>query len=103
MKNNQDTWRFFVQVAFSTIVLSFSLYKLAVPGQQDSYQALYWGGVTGIMAWWMPSPGGSSQNGSQTEKNQSIAAVVTSANGQSSQIAAVSKHSNEPALPSHSN
>ena len=87
MKNNQETWKFFVQVAFSTVVLTFSLYKLAVTDQQDSYQALYWGGVTGIMAWWMPNPGNgtssvnSTQNGSQSDQIQPLPPATAKANG----------------------
>jgi|GEM_PF-4899936 hypothetical protein len=69
MKNNQETWRFFVQVLFSAIVLTFSLYKLSGNDQQESYQALYWGGVTGIMAWWMPSPGSGTSNGSNSQND----------------------------------
>lgn len=83
MKNNQETWRFFVQIAFSTIVLTFSLYKLAVSDQNDNYQALYWGGVTGIMAWWMPSPGNgnSASNSSQSNQEKLLPSAPAKASG----------------------
>jgi hypothetical protein len=47
--------RFYVQVGFSSIVLCFCLFKLANADDSQS-SALYWSGVTSILAWWMPSP-----------------------------------------------
>ncbi len=54
-----DSLRFVVQVGFSLIVLSLCIGKLTLPNQNDHDQALYWGGITGLLAWWMPSPGNS--------------------------------------------
>lgn len=53
-----DLFRFLVQVAFSAIVLSFCINQLAVGAKDGKNDAIYWGGVTSILAWWMPSPGG---------------------------------------------
>jgi hypothetical protein len=63
---SQDSLRFYVQVGFSTIVLFFCLFKLANPSDNQS-SALYWGGVTSVLAWWMPSPGGSSPSRNENE------------------------------------
>ncbi len=59
-----DLFRFIVQVCFSAIVLVFCIHELAVGGQtkDGKNDAIYWGGVTSILAWWMPSPGGRLQN-----------------------------------------
>jgi hypothetical protein len=56
---NQESLRFAVQVGFSSIVLCFCLFKLGSSSDNQS-SALYWGGVTSVLAWWMPSPGGNS-------------------------------------------
>lgn len=55
---NQDAWKFGVQVSFSAIVLIFCLFKLG-GNESSTNQAIYWGGITGVLAWWMPSPNGS--------------------------------------------
>jgi hypothetical protein len=55
-----DLFRFVVQVAFSATVLSFCINQLAVGAKDGKNDAIYWGGVTSILAWWMPSPGGRS-------------------------------------------
>lgn len=61
----QEKVRLSMQVAFSSIVLCFCLFKLSNPNDSQS-NALYWGGVTGVLAWWMPSPGGSSASRNST-------------------------------------
>lgn len=53
-----DLFRFLVQVAFSGIVLGFCINQLALGAKEGKNDAIYWGGVTSILAWWMPSPGG---------------------------------------------
>ncbi|MBW4596360.1 MAG: hypothetical protein KME46_26515 [Brasilonema angustatum HA4187-MV1] len=54
MKNHQ-TWTFAVQVFFSTVVLGLCTFKLIANKPQDN-QALYWGGLTGILGYWLPAP-----------------------------------------------
>lgn len=54
MKNHQ-AWTFGVQVFFSTIVLGLCTFKLVAPSAPND-QALYWGGLTGVLAYWLPSP-----------------------------------------------
>lgn len=71
---SQDSMRFAVQVAFSSIVLCFCLFKLSNSNDNQS-SALYWGGVTSVLAWWMPSPGGSAPRNSATIKADEVSAV----------------------------
>ncbi len=66
----QDAWRFSAQFLFSFIVLVFCLCKLSGTAD-DRDNALYWGGITGILAWWMPSPG-NGQRTMQEERENSI-------------------------------
>ena len=72
---SHETLRFGVQVSFSTIVLCFCLFKLVVTDQNQASSALYWGGVTSVLAWWMPSPGGSSARNSASIKADEVNAV----------------------------
>lgn len=48
--------KFGVQVFFSSVVLGLCIYQLTANDASKDNQALYWGGVTAILAWWMPSP-----------------------------------------------
>ncbi|MBW4526544.1 MAG: hypothetical protein KME18_15350 [Phormidium tanganyikae FI6-MK23] len=61
----QEKVRLSMQVAFSSIILCFCLFKLSNPNDSQT-SALYWGGVTSVLAWWMPSPGGSSSSRNST-------------------------------------
>lgn len=64
---NQDSFsfkymhslRFTFQAAFSTLILVFCLFHLHISNGDGKNDALYWGGVTGILALWMPSPSAS--------------------------------------------
>lgn len=49
--------KFIVQVSLSVAVLSLCIGKLVAPNASADDKALYWGGLTSIIAWWMPSPG----------------------------------------------
>lgn len=53
---NPDLFRFIVQVAFSGIVLCFCISQLAIGAEEGKNDAIYWGGVTSMLTWWMPSP-----------------------------------------------
>lgn len=46
--------KFRAQVFFSAALLSFCFYKLINP--PDTQVALYWGGVSSVIAYWLPSP-----------------------------------------------
>jgi hypothetical protein len=48
--------RFFAQCFVSASVLFFCMSKIA--GAKGDELALYWGGITGIVGYWLPSPSG---------------------------------------------
>lgn len=70
----QEKVRLGMQVAFSSIILCFCLFKLSNPNDSQS-SALYWGGVTSVLAWWMPSPGGSSSRTATSIKADEVNTV----------------------------
>ena len=58
MKPNIYFLRFCVQVGFSSAVLTFCIYQLLTGGiaRDGKDGAIYWGGLTTILGWWMPTP-----------------------------------------------
>lgn len=52
-----DSLRFLVQVFLTATVLLLCVGNL--PKADPETRAIYWGGITGIIAWWMPTPGSS--------------------------------------------
>ena len=56
---NIHSLRFVFQAAFSTVILFFCLFQLHLSHANGKNDAIYWGGVTGILALWMPSPSSS--------------------------------------------
>ncbi len=49
--------RFLVQAGFSASVLALCIFMLATDrADSDKEQALYWSGLTGTVANWLPSP-----------------------------------------------
>jgi len=59
--NDIHSLRFVIQIFFSSIILVFCLLQLAT-SKDAKNDAIYWGGVTGILALWMPSPSSSGTN-----------------------------------------
>ena len=59
-----ETWKFIIQVAFSAAVMSLCIYKLATADPKDNQNALYWGGLSGILGYWLPSPTSDKENDS---------------------------------------
>ncbi|WP_026082787.1 hypothetical protein [Mastigocladopsis repens] len=55
---HQQAWTFGVQVFFSTIVLGLCTFQL-VADKKEQNQAIYWGGLTGVLGYWLPSPSNS--------------------------------------------
>jgi len=53
---NIHSLRFLFQAVFSTLILIFCLYQLYISKGEGKNDTVYWGGVTGILALWMPSP-----------------------------------------------
>lgn len=48
-------WKIFFQAVISIAVLIFCMYKLDSASGTEQL-ALYWGGITGILGYWLPSP-----------------------------------------------
>lgn len=53
---NLDSLRFLMQIIITLFMLGMCWSGLQT--KDESTRALYWGGLTGIIGWWMPSPGG---------------------------------------------
>ncbi len=67
--NDIHSLRFVIQIFFSTIILVFCLSQL-VASTDHKNDAIYWGGVTGILALWMPSPSANQGNQANTDKQR---------------------------------
>ncbi|WP_292709452.1 MULTISPECIES: hypothetical protein [unclassified Nostoc] len=89
-KFNQDAWRFGVQVFFSSIVLGLCIFKLGSPGE-DKNVALYWGGLSSVLAYWLPSPGQTRDDKEQPSITQRTFAAADSNNGNGQSLAQVTE------------
>jgi hypothetical protein len=49
-----ESLKFLVQVALSAVILTVCAWNL--PRVEGSDKAIYWGGISSILAWWTPSP-----------------------------------------------
>ncbi|HEY9670529.1 MAG TPA: hypothetical protein V6D11_03735 [Waterburya sp.] len=49
--------KFVFQCLLTSVVLGFCMSQLSHNPKEDN--ALYWSGITSMIAWWMPSPGSS--------------------------------------------
>lgn len=63
-----DVWKFAIQVVFSAVVLALCVSKLAVDNLEAPDKSLYWGGLSGVLAYWLPSPGNNLKGDEQSEK-----------------------------------
>ncbi len=57
-----DSLKFAMQLILTAAILTLCIGKLTMSSQADD-KALYWGGITGLFAWWMPSPNGTQSKG----------------------------------------
>ncbi|MEH1967317.1 hypothetical protein [Nostoc sp.] len=89
-KFNQDVWRFGVQVFFSSIVLGLCIFKLGSPGD-DKNIALYWGGLSGVLAYWLPAPGQTRDDKEPPNITQRTFAAADNNNGNGQSLAQVSE------------
>lgn len=77
-----DTWKFGIQVFFSSVVISLCVFKLVTSNPNDNQNvALYWGGLSGVLAYWLPSPA-RTQDESELPKVTTESAVIGAMNGQ---------------------
>ncbi|MBE8997723.1 hypothetical protein IQ274_05705 [Nostoc sp. LEGE 12447] len=89
-KFNQDVWRFGVQVFFSSIVLGLCIFKLGSPGD-DKNVALYWGGLSSVLAYWLPSPGQTRDDKEAQSITQRTFAATDNNNGNGQSLAQVTE------------
>jgi hypothetical protein len=76
--NKLEIYKFWIQVLFSTIVLSLCAFQLVSKHSQEN-QAMYWGGLTGVLAYWLPSPSNSRDSEYQASSQYSLS--QTNSNG----------------------
>jgi hypothetical protein len=82
-KFEQEAWKFKVQVFFSTVVLGLCIFQLVSKDGKDPNIALYWGGLSSVLAYWLPAPG---QNKDEKEQMtiETQTRASTDSHGQSS-------------------
>lgn len=72
MKNTEQFhWPLAIPFTFSVVVMILCVYKL-VAGVPDNEKALYWGGVSSLLAYWLPSPVRLSDNHSSRKESDSL-------------------------------
>ena len=80
-KFNQEAWRFWVQVFFSGTVLALCIFKIAFPSPSDDKNiALYWGGLSSVLAYWLPSPGQNKEDKEQMSSSLMATGLNSSTN-----------------------
>ncbi|BBD58293.1 hypothetical protein NIES2109_10660 [Nostoc sp. HK-01] len=88
---DQNAWRFGVQVVFSAVVLGLCIVQLVSKPSNDQNTALYWGGVTSVLAYWLPSPGQNREDKEpMTINTRTFTATETNGQGQNDHILAQS-------------
>lgn len=66
---NIESLKFVMQIIITVFMLGMCWSELKVG--DNNTRALYWGGLTGIVGWWIPSPGGfGSPTSSDSKKAQ---------------------------------
>ncbi|MBW4687297.1 MAG: hypothetical protein KME40_19840 [Komarekiella atlantica HA4396-MV6] len=86
---NQEAWKFVIQVFFSTIVLGLCVFQIGSARDKENL-ALYWGGLSSVLAYWLPSPAGQLRDDKeQMTVNQKTFAAVNDGNGKGQGLAQV--------------
>jgi hypothetical protein len=65
-----ESLKFMVQILLTLLVIMFCFGKLTFSNGDANDKALYWSGITSILAWWMPSPGASKSSNSMKEEKR---------------------------------
>lgn len=58
-------FKFVFQCLLTAVILGFCMNQLASDKNEDN--ALYWSGITSMIAWWMPSPGSGKKSPSEQD------------------------------------
>ncbi|WP_341525721.1 hypothetical protein WKK05_24505 [Nostoc sp. UHCC 0302] len=90
-KFNQDAWKFGVQVAFSGVVLGLCIFQLVSKPSNDPNTALYWGGLSSVLAYWLPAPGQNRNDREPTNITQKTFAATDDNNGNGQSLAQVTQ------------
>jgi hypothetical protein len=86
---NQQAWKFGIQVFFSTIVLGLCVFQISSARDKENL-ALYWGGLSSVLAYWLPSPAGQTKDDKeQMTFNQRTFAAADDTNGKGQSLAQV--------------
>lgn len=69
-----DSIRFLLQAVMSFLVIGFCMFNLASKDGDKDFKSAYWASITGIIAWWMPTPGatGRQKNEVNTGDNSTV-------------------------------
>lgn len=51
-----EIWKFGIQVFFSTLMIGLCSSLIFMERQNSQNQAVYWSGLSGVLAYWLPSP-----------------------------------------------
>lgn len=60
---NPNFFKFIFQCILTGVILGFCMIQLSKGTEKDN--ALYWSGITSVMAWWMPSPSSGKSSSSE--------------------------------------
>jgi hypothetical protein len=94
-KFDQEACKFCMQAIFSTIVLGLCVFQIGSIRDKENI-ALYWGGLSSVLAYWLPSPGQTKNNkeGTETTISQGAMAIAGSnGNGHSSSLTTLAQGS----------
>lgn len=70
MNSKLELYRFFVQVSLSTCLFLVCGWKLIDGSTPIEEKTLYFGGISTLLAWWMPSPGNNTTNHIKGDSNE---------------------------------
>ncbi|MDZ8080560.1 MAG: hypothetical protein RMY36_017485 [Nostoc sp. SerVER01] len=51
-----EIWKFGIQVFFSTLMIGLCSSLIFIDRQNNQNQSVYWSGLSGVLAYWLPSP-----------------------------------------------
>ncbi|MBW4615864.1 MAG: hypothetical protein KME21_21800 [Desmonostoc vinosum HA7617-LM4] len=71
-----EAWKFSIQVLFSAIVLGLCVLQIGLTRDKENI-ALYWGGLSSVLAYWLPSP---TQSKDDKEQMTLTTSTIASAN-----------------------
>jgi hypothetical protein len=58
-----EIWKFGIQVIFSTLMIGLCSSLIFMERDSSQNQAVYWSGLSGVLAYWLPSPANTQGSG----------------------------------------